>query len=304
MARSRNTKKTVKKLKKLSPKQLLLVVILAVILTVVETQCTGGDTAAPTPSALSGETSVHFLDVGQGDATLFLSGEQAVLIDASVSGASDTIISYLDELGVDTLDAVIATHPHADHIGGMRKVIEAVKTETIYMSNGTSTTQTYDKLLTEIEEQNIELIVPEIGDVLTLDSGATFTFLSPDPNVNFDNLNNYSLVCMFEAGGTRVLMTGDAEAEIEEHLVASGVNLDCDILKVGHHGSNTSSSPAFLKAASPETAVISCAKENDYGHPHRETLEALAALGVDDIRYTFDGTVTLRIETTAESEAS
>ena len=136
--------------------------------------------------------------------------------------------------------------------------------------------------------------------MLTLDSGATFTFLSPDPNVEFDNLNNYSLVCMFEAGATRVLMTGDAEAEIEEHLVASGVNLDCDILKLGHHGSNTSSSPAFLRAVSPEIAVISCARENDYGHPHREPLERLAALGVDDIRYTFDGTVVIEIP---ESEA-
>lgn len=298
MARSRSTKQTIKKLKKLSPKKLLLVIVLAVILTFLETYLTDG--GIHTPSALSGSTSVHFLDVGQGDAALFRSGEQSVLIDASVSGASDTILAYLEEVGVSKLDAVIATHPHADHIGGMRKVIEAVPTDTVYMSNGPATTQTYEKLLDEIDEQGIELIVPEIGDVLTLDSGATFTFLSPDPNVEFDNLNNYSLVCMFEAGATRVLMTGDAEAEIEEHLVASGVNLDCDILKVGHHGSNTSSSPAFLRAASPEIAVISCAKENDYGHPHREPLERLAALGVDDIRYTFDGTVVIEIP---ESEA-
>ena len=186
----------------------------------------------------------------------------------------------------------------------MREVIQNVKTETVYMSNGTSTTATYEKLLTEIDEQGIELIVPEVGDVLTLDSGASFTFLSPDPAEEFDNLNNYSLVCMFEAGDTRVLMTGDAETDIEETLLASGADLDCDILKVGHHGSNTSSSPDFLAAASPETAVISCAKENDYGHPHREPLEALADLDVDDIRYTFDGTVVIEIETTTESGAA
>lgn len=298
MSRSRSSKQTIKKLKKLSPPKLLLVIVLAVLLTVFETRFM--DSSGRTPSTLFGDTSVHFLNVGQGDASLFLSGDQAVLIDASVSDASDTILSYLEEIGVGKLDAVIATHPHADHIGGMRRVIEAVPTDTVYMSNGPSTTQTYEKLLDEIDEQGIELIVPAVGDVLTLDSGAAFTFLSPDPAEEFDDLNNYSLVCMFEAGGTRVLMMGDAEAQIEEALLASGADLDCDILKLGHHGSSSSSTPAFLRAASPETAIVSCAKENDYGHPHREPLEALAALGVDDIRYTFDGTVVIEIP---ESEA-
>lgn len=298
MSRSRSSKQTIKKLKKLSPPKLLLVIVLAVLLTVFETRFM--DSSGRTPSTLFGDTSVHFLNVGQGDASLFLSGDQAVLIDASVSSASDTILSYLEEIGVGKLDAVIATHPHADHIGGMRRVIEAVPTDTVYMSNGPSTTQTYEKLLDEIDEQGIELIVPAVGDVLTLDSGAAFTFLSPDPAEEFDDLNNYSLVCMFEAGGTRVLMMGDAEAQIEEALLASGADLDCDILKLGHHGSSSSSTPAFLRAASPETAIVSCAKENDYGHPHREPLEALAALGVDDIRYTFEGTVVIEIP---ESEA-
>lgn len=298
MSRSRSSKQTIKKLKKLSPPKLLLVIVLAVLLTVFETRFM--DSSGRTPSTLFGDTSVHFLNVGQGDAALFLSGDQAVLIDASVSSASDTILSYLEEIGVGKLDAVIATHPHADHIGGMRRVIEAVPTDTVYMSNGPSTTQTYEKLLDEIDEQGIELIVPAVGDVLTLDSGAAFTFLSPDPAEEFDDLNNYSLVCMFEAGDTRVLMMGDAEAQIEEALLASDADLDCDILKLGHHGSSSSSTPAFLRAASPETAIVSCAKENDYGHPHREPLEALAALGVDDIRYTFEGTVVIEIP---ESEA-
>ena len=244
---------------------------------------------------LTADTSVHFLNVGQGDAALFISGEQSVLIDASTGGASDTILSYLEEQNIDQLDVVIATHPHADHIGGMRKVLQKVPAETIYMSNGTTNTKTFTNLLAEIDKQGMETIVPEIGDVLTLDSGATFTFLAPDPAEEFDNLNNYSLVCMFEAGDTRILMTGDAEVEIEEAILASGADIDCDILKLGHHGSSTSSSRAFLEAASPETAIISCAEVNDYGHPHRETLESLDALKIDDVRYTYEGHIAFSI---------
>lgn len=297
MAQSRNTQETIKKLMKLSPAQLILVLILAIILYVAES--TGLLSSSHTPSALASDTSVHFLNVGQGDSALFVSGDQAVLIDASESGAAEEIISYLDDLGIDTLEAVIATHPHADHIGGMRKVLQSVKAEAVYMSNGPSNTRTYENLLDEIDEQGIDLIVPEIGDVLTLDSGATFTFLSPDPNVTFNDLNNYSLVCMFEAGDTRVLMMGDAETDIEEYILAQGTNLNCDILKLGHHGSSTSSSYDFVKAADPEIAIVSCAKVNDYGHPHRETLETLSALGVTDIRYTYEGTVVIDIESEA-----
>ena len=290
--------------RKLSPKQLVIILVLAVILTVIESRflpADSGSDPAPTGSDLSVPTAVHFLDVGQGDSTLFVSGDQAVLIDASTTDAGDAIVAYLDELGIDHLDAVVATHPHADHIGGMRKVIQSVDTDTIYMSNGVSGSVTYEKLLDTIDNLSIPVVIPEIGDVLTLDSGASFTFLSPDPEDEFDNLNNYSLVCLFEAGDTRVLMMGDAETPIENQLLASDADLRCDVIKLGHHGSSTSSSRAFLEAAAPTTAIISCAKENDYGHPHRETLETLSALSIDDVRYTYNGTIVYEI---TESEAA
>ena len=290
--------------RKLSPKQLVIVLVLAVILTVIESRFLPADSEsdpAPTGSDLSVPTAVHFLDVGQGDSTLFVSGDQAVLIDASTTDAGDTIVAYLDELGIDHLDAVVATHPHADHIGGMRKVIQNVDTDTIYMSNGVSGSVTYEKLLDTIDNLSIPVVVPEIGDVLTLDSGASFTFLSSDPEDEFDNLNNYSLVCLFEAGDTRVLMMGDAETPIENQLLASDADLRCDVIKLGHHGSSTSSSRAFLKAAAPTTAIISCAEVNDYGHPHQETLDTLAALSIDDVRYTYNGTIVIDL---TESEAA
>lgn len=302
MSQSRNKRRSASRraARRLSPKQLVLVLIVLAVYLVVDRLPNFAD-GGPAATALSAQTSVHFLDVGQGDATLFLSGEQAVLIDASTSDAGDTIVDYLDELGVDRLDAVIATHPHADHIGGMRQVLQSVPTGTIYLSNGVANTKTYEKLLDEIETQDIPVVVPEIGDVLALDSGATFTFLSPDPDEDFDDLNNYSLVCLFAAGDTRVLMMGDAEAEIETALLDAGADVRCDVIKLGHHGSSTSSTPAFLEAASPETAIISCAKVNDYGHPHRETLDTLAALSIDDVRYTYDGTIVIDID---ESEAA
>ena len=191
MSQSRNKRRSASRraARRLSPKQLVLVLIVLAVYLVVDRLPNFTD-GGPAATALSAQTSVHFLDVGQGDATLFLSGEQAVLIDASTSDAGDTIVDYLDELGVDRLDAVIATHPHADHIGGMRQVLQSVPAGTIYLSNGVANTKTYEKLLDEIETQDIPVVVPEIGDVLTLDSGATFTFLSPDPDEDFDDLNN------------------------------------------------------------------------------------------------------------------
>lgn len=252
----------------------------------------------PTAGISAEDTSVHFIDVGQGDSELILSGSEAVLIDAGPTDAAQTVIDYLESQGVTRLRAVIATHPHEDHIGGMAKVLKTFDVDCIYVSNGKTTTRTYGNLLDAIESKQIETIVPTPGDVLTLSSGVTFTFLSPAPEEKFKELNNYSLVTRMTAGTHHVLFTGDAEKEIEASLLQSDFDLSCDVLKVGHHGSHSSSTLPFLQQLGASTAVISCAKDNSYGHPHKETLQNLQAAGITDIRRTDElGTIVLTFPT-------
>ena len=249
------------------------------------------------PQELTGETEVHFIDVGQGDSILLLSGGQAVLVDAGTAESGDTIVRYLEELGVQELYAVVATHPHADHIGGMARVIEAFPIGHFFMGRETANTATYGNMLDALEARGLRPTVPQPGDVLPFDSGASLTFLGPDDDVSDSDLNNRSLVTLFQAGGRSVLLMGDAEAAAERSLLDHYPLLSCEILKVGHHGASTSSSEEFLRAVRPSTAVISCGVNNDYGHPSPQTLENLSLAGVDDVRITAEsGTVVLPLD--------
>lgn len=253
---------------------------------------------------LTGHTEVHFIDVGQGDATLFLSGEQAVLIDAGPTSRADDVIAYLHEQDVTSLRAVIATHPHEDHIGGMAKVLASFDVEEVVMPSATATTNCYNNMMSIIESKNITVSLPEVNHGIILDTGAYFQFLSPAEDAEYDDLNNYSIVCMFEAGRSKVLMMGDAEAEIEQSLLQSTAVLTCDVIKVGHHGSSTSSTPDFLKRTHAETAIISCGADNEYGHPTQQTLDHLAAAGITDVRRTDEhGSIVLEFEMTTDEEA-
>ena len=149
---------------------------------------------------LTAETAVHFIDVGQGDAALLLSGGQAVLVDAGTSQSADSLVSYLQQLGVTELYAAVATHPHADHIGGLAQVIEAFPVGHFYMGAETTNTATYERMLDALDKQDVPVSVPEPGDELVFDSGASLTFLGPADDVSKDSLNNRSLICLFRAG--------------------------------------------------------------------------------------------------------
>lgn len=251
---------------------------------------------------LTADTAVHFIDVGQGDSALLLSGGQAVLIDAGTAESGAAVVRYLEELGVTELYGAVATHPHADHIGGMAQVIEAFPIEHFYLGPETQNTATYSGMLDALEEAGVQPVIPVDGDELVFDSGASLTFLGPADDVPKSNLNDRSLITLFRAGDQDVLFMGDAESAAEESLLAHHPALTCDVLKVGHHGAATSSSEEFLQAVRPSTAVISCGVDNDYGHPSDQTLQNLSLAGVDDVRITAQsGTVVLPLNPPSSS---
>lgn len=251
---------------------------------------------------LTADTAVHFIDVGQGDSALLLSGGQAVLIDAGTAESGAAVVRYLEELGVTELYGAVATHPHADHIGGMAQVIKAFPIEHFYLGPETQNTATYSGMLDALEEAGVQPVIPADGDELVFDSGASLTFLGPADDVPKSNLNDRSLITLFRAGDQDVLFIGDAESAAEESLLAHHPALTCDVLKVGHHGAATSSSEEFLQAVRPSTAVISCGVDNDYGHPSDQTLQNLSLAGVDDVRITAQsGTVVLPLNPPSSS---
>ncbi|MBW7573109.1 MBL fold metallo-hydrolase [Caproiciproducens sp. AGMB10547] len=229
-------------------------------------------------------TSVYFLDVGQGDSELIrLKTGENILIDAGTPETAQELADYLADLGVSKIDCLVATHPHADHIGGMEQIVSRFEIGQIYMpripDSQIPTTAAYEKLLTAIDKKGLKITAPKAGTVIVHNGDEKLEILAPN-SAKYDDLNSYSIVAMLTSGEKKFLFTGDAESDSEKEMVAKGYDLRCDVLKCGHHGSSTSTSAAFLKAANPKTAVISCGLNNDYGHPHKEVISRLQKAGV------------------------
>ena len=220
---------------------------------------------------------VHYIDVGQGDSELVCCGGRYMLIDAGTPSAGDTVVEYIQDLGIKKFDYVVCTHGHADHCGGLDAVVESFDVDTIFTSPYAGDAASYLRFVETIENAQLTLEVPDQGVQYRL-GDARFEFIGPLEDHN--NVNDDSLVMRLTYGDTSFLFTGDMTAKAEKELIEDGENVKCDVLKVGHHGSSGSSCYQFLYEAEPKIAVISCGRDNDYGHPHEETLGRLKDAGV------------------------
>lgn len=243
----------------------------------------------PVPS--TAKLKVHFIDVGQGDSILIqLPSGQTALIDGGSASAAGTVISHLKAAGVSKIDHLIATHPHEDHIGGLINVIQEFAVGKVYMPRVVHTSKTYENILLTIKAKGLKVTPAKAG--LTLDCGpeVKLTFVAPNSE-SYENVNSYSAVLKLSYGSASFLFTGDAEALSEQEILAAKTDVTADVLKVGHHGSNTSTSGPFLEAVSPDIAVISVGEGNSYGHPSQQVIAALTKAKAEIYRTDLHGTI-------------
>lgn len=245
---------------------------------------------------------VHYIDVGQGDSIFIeLPNEETILIDAGESSAKEKVSSYIEKYGYDEITYLIGTHPHSDHIGGMKYIVENFNIKNIYMPKATSTSKTYENLLNTIKDKNLKVKTATAGVEIIKTQELKIMFIAPNKDT-YDDLNNYSAVVRIEYKDRVFLFMGDAEKESEDEITD---DLKADVIKVGHHGSDTSSSLKFANKVKPEYAIISVGEDNDYNHPSKNILNRWTLLGSKvyrtdingDIIITTDG-YELNIETT------
>jgi competence protein ComEC len=248
------------------------------------------ETEPHTQSSASGTLKVHFIDVGQGDAILIQTPSNNVLIDGGIRG--NTVVDYLKAQGITSLDLVIGTHPHTDHIGGLINVLESIPVKEVIDPGVVHTTKTFEDYLTLIDVKDIKFTEGRAGMVRDFGDGAFMSIVHPASS-NIANINDNSIVVRLTFDQISFLLTGDVERHGEEQILSRGYDLKSTVLKVGHHGSHSSTSAAFLNAISPAVAVIMVGEGNSYGHPHSETLLRLANANVDIYRTNINGTVVI-----------
>ncbi len=248
-----------------------------------------------------GELKVHFVDVGQADCILLQSGEEAMLVDGGNVPDSDLVVSYLLDHGVEQLRYVVGTHAHEDHIGGLGAVLAVFPAEEVWCPVTEYDTKCFRDFAHYADQQDLSLFCPEPGAVYTLGE-ASVTVLGPI--YEYEDTNNTSIVLRVDHGKNSFLLTGDAEADAELDILDEGFDVSATVLKVGHHGSDTSTCYPWLRQVQPEYGVISCGTDNDYGHPHKEPLSRLRDAEVTVYRTDLQGHIvcvsdgeTVRFET-------
>ena len=234
---------------------------------------------------------VHFIDVGQADSALIECDGETMMIDGGNVADSNVVAAYLKKEDVTELNYVVWSHAHEDHVGGLSGALSVTKADNIYAPKTEANTKAYKNFKKKAEEQNVEIKHPNVGDEIQLGS-STVEFLGP-VDENGKDLNSTSIVLKITYGNTSFLFTGDAESDEEEEILNSGADLKSTVLKVGHHGSRTSTSYPFLREVMPQYAVISVEKGNSYGHPNEETLSKLSDAGVEVYRTDESGDIVM-----------
>ncbi len=271
----------------------IVIFILAVITVVVGNSLADKKEPEPVAPTISDDKMyIDFIDVGQGNCTLITCGETTILVDAGDKAYGETVVNYLNEKDVDDIDLLIATHPHSDHIGGLIEVANSFSIGDIIMPSVPKaivpTNSTYRNFLTAISNNNNKIIKAQSGMTYTYGELQVEIF---GPIGEYEDLNNESVVLKITYGQTSVMLMGDAETDAEKDLLSAGFDFSADIMNMGHHGSRTSSSVEMLRAVDPEYAVICCGEGNDYGHPHKQTLNKLNKLGIEYYRTDLDGDI-------------
>lgn len=235
----------------------------------------------------------YYIDVGQGDSEFieFPDGK-TMLIDAGTDEYGETVTEQIKDLGYSKIDYIVCTHPHADHIGGMADVVNSFDIGKIYMPKAVSDTKTFENLLTTIQDNGMTINTAKAGmNILSSENYDYSVDIIAPISIEYDDLNNYSVVLKITYGDNKFLYMGDAEKEVENELLENNSDIKADVIKVGHHGSNTSSSYDFVNAVSADYAVISVGRDNDYGHPHSKIIKRWKNSGAEICRTDESGTI-------------
>lgn len=231
---------------------------------------------------------VHFIDVDQGDSILVESDGEYMLVDAGEENKGDVVVDYINSLGISCLKYAVATHPHSDHIGGMDDVINNIDVQNIIMPDAITTTKCFENMLDAAENKNVNVIEAIAGNSFEL---GNFNCTIVGPINESEDMNNNSVVIKLTYGEDKILLTGDCSKAEERDIVNSGADISADLLKAGHHGSSTSGTEEFIKSVNPGAAVISCGRDNDYGHPHKETMDTFNKHNIEVYRTDTMGTI-------------
>ncbi len=283
---------------------LTMIAVVLVLLRLLDAQDPAGEPGQPasvaTPTAQSVQPTdesergmtLTVLEVGKADCLVLQCDGESMIIDGGNNDDESYILTQLDAMGIEWFKYAVNTHPHEDHLGSLDAVITQYPVQQAILSPKEHTTANYERLLAALEEREVPVHIGQAGDSFQL-GGATLTILSPAPGADYDGYNDWSLVILAQYGDVRYLLMGDAERPVESDLLDSGVDLRADVLKVGHHGSQTSSKKAFLSAVSPAYALITCDRTVEAGEPNAKVVGSLDDLGVEILRTDLRGVLTL-----------